>query len=208
VPYHGRCAPSAVSRTATDGPRWRRVSRLDGRRRSNAGRFLGAWSASTSERPSESEMASSAPMNEFCTAQGHAVTHCAGQFSSGCLNPPTCQRSTLAWFGSVRKSKRYRPAGPPTTSALELIQAEALMRFSSRIRARVRQLATSQIRIIPSSSPEASQLPSGATATPFTPRVWVVKVARLRPVATSQIRTLPSSLPGAGGSQAPRRGLR
>jgi hypothetical protein len=37
---------------------------------------------------------------------------------------------------------------------------------------RFRPLVTSQIRTDPSSLPEASQLPSGATATAFTPPVW------------------------------------
>ena len=67
--------------------------------------------------------------------------------------------------------------------------------------ARSRPAATSQIRTVPSAPPEASQLPSGATATAHTGPVWPVRAARSRPVATSQIRTVVVPLPEA--SQLP-----
>ena len=82
-----------------------------------------------------------------------------------------------------------------------LSQVEALTLLSSRITARARPLAASQIRTVPSQPPEASQLLSGATATADTTRVWPVRVARCCPLATSQIRTRPSWLPAA--SQLP-----
>ena len=49
--------------------------------------------------------------------------------------------------------------------------------------ARSRPVAASQIRTVPSRPPEASQLPSGATATAATVPVWPVRAARSRPVA-------------------------
>ena len=72
--------------------------------------------------------------------------------------------------------------------------------------ARIRPVATYQIRTVPSLPPEASQLPSGATATAAhsddaTPTGWLDKVARIRPVAMSQILTVPSPPPEA--SQLP-----
>jgi len=46
-------------------------------------------------------------------------------------------------------------------------QAQALMSLSKRIRARICPVATSQIRTVRSSPPEASQQPSGAELIAF-----------------------------------------
>ena len=62
-------------------------------------------------------------------------------------------------------------------------------------------MATSQIRTVWSQLAEASQLPSGATATAATRLVRPVRAARSWPVAVSQIRTVPSPPPEA--SQLP-----
>jgi hypothetical protein len=62
------------------------------------------------------------------------------------------------------------------------------------------RVVTSQIRTSPSPLPEASQLPSGATASAAR-RLWRVEAARSCQVAASQIRTVPS--PSLEASQLP-----
>ena len=111
---------------------------------------------------------------------GPAVQHSACPRSSPVTWPGRCTEA--AEPVPVRKSNRYRPAGPPTASALVLSHVEAATLLSSRIRARARPVATSQTRTVLSSPPEASQLPSGATATALTQPVWPVRAARSRPV--------------------------
>jgi hypothetical protein len=58
------------------------------------------------------------------------------------------------------------------------------MSLSTRIRVWTCPVAGSQIRAVLSLLPEASQLPSGVTATASTPLVWPVRVARSRHVYT------------------------
>ena len=62
--------------------------------------------------------------------------------------------------------------------------------------ARARPEAASQTRSVLSQLPEASQLPSGATAIAIT-RSVTVRVARCCQLAASQIRTVMSPLPEA-----------
>ena len=107
-----------------------------------------------------------------------------------------------------RRPASCRPAPPPAPPPRRSCPVKV---------ARSRPLAGSQIRTVPSPPAEASQLPSGATASaatapPESLASCPVMVARSRPLAGSQIRTVPSSpaeasqLPsGATASAATRR---
>src|SRR5258705_1658215 len=96
----------------------------------------------------------------------------------------------------------YTPRWPETARVrLSGAQAQADSDPLTRIAARPAPLAASQIRTDPSAPALASQVPSGAIATPCTEPVCPVKEARSAPVAASQIRTEPS--PPALASQVP-----
>lgn len=66
-----------------------------------------------------------------------------------------------------------------------LSQAHALTSVSTRISAALSPVAVSQIRTVRSQLPEASQLPSRATATAATTPTWPVSVRRSEMSGTS-----------------------
>ena len=79
----------------------------------------------------------------------------------------------------VERDPAFRtPPKPPRTSATEPSHAHVVMSLSVRIMAWVCPPTASQIRTVLSPPAEASQLPSGATATATAEPVWPCSTAR------------------------------
>ena len=88
----GRCAPSAFPRTATDGPRWRRVSRLDARRRvgraSLCARRRPGWFPGTRGGTGKANALMTKAVRESVTMAGRAErARVARVFTAGVLGP-------------------------------------------------------------------------------------------------------------------------
>ncbi len=124
----GRCAPSAFPRTATDGPRWRRVSRLDARRRvghaSLCARRRPGWFPGTRGGTGKANALMTKAVRESVTMAGRAErARVARVFTAGVLGPGhpcgddaallvSCSATASGTAARARRGRRSR-SGPP-----------------------------------------------------------------------------------------------
>ena len=124
----GRCAPSAFPRTATDGPRWRRVSRLDARRRvgraSLCVRRRPGWFPGTRGGTGKADALMTKAVRESVTMAGRAErARVARVFTAGVLGPGhpcgddaallvSCSATASGTAALERRGRRSR-SGPP-----------------------------------------------------------------------------------------------